>query len=125
MPDNQPKLTRKKNQKWENLLEFHLRTHGLSGYFKREVIIPESHMKRPFDFADMTNRVLIEVQGGIWSKGKSGHAWGSGIMRDHVKINDAQFHGYIVFQFSDNPIKDLSAIDFIVMYYRQKLKLPV
>ena len=122
MANNQPNLTRKKNQIWENLLAFHLRTHGLDKYFKREVRWHPTRQWR-FDFADSKNKVAIEVQGGTFAKGKQGHNWGPQIMKDHEKYNQAQFHGWVIFQFTDRPIRDLSAIDLLVMYYQQKIKV--
>lgn len=115
----QPKLTRAKNKKWEDLLAFHLRTHELGSHFQREVKWHPTRKWR-FDFADVRNKVAIEVQGGTFTAGKSGHNWGPQIMKDHEKYNQAQYHGWVVFQFTDRPIRDLSAINLVMAYYQQK-----
>jgi hypothetical protein len=50
-----------------------------------------------YDFFVPDANVLIECNGGTWSRGKSGHSSGSGIARDAEKVNAAQLNGYHIF----------------------------
>jgi len=72
------KLKKAQNEELENLLAFHLQINGLGHHFVRQHRHIEGRQFR-LDFADPVNRVGIEVQGGIWMPGKSGHNWGTGI----------------------------------------------
>lgn len=53
--------------------------------------------KFSFDFAIPTANLLIEVQGGTFAKGKTGHSSGMGINRDCEKTVLAQLAGWRVF----------------------------
>ena len=50
-----------------------------------------------YDFQIKGTPVLIECNGGIWSKGYSGHSSGTGIKRDADKVNGALLNGYFLF----------------------------
>ena len=69
--------------------------------------------KFAFDFAwpDAKNKLLVEVNGGIWIKG--GHSTGLGISRDYEKSNLAQINGYKVFHFSSDMINNGTAVETI------------
>jgi very-short-patch-repair endonuclease len=62
-----------------------------------------------FDFAWPDQKVAVELDGGIWTKG--GHSTGTGIMRDMEKSNQAQLDGWLVLRFSDKHLEDGSAIE--------------
>jgi len=62
-----------------------------------------------FDFAWPDQKVAVELDGGIWTKG--GHTTGGGIMRDMEKSNAAQLDGWLVLRFSDKHLEDGSAIE--------------
>lgn len=112
-------LRQAQNKKWEDLLSFHLQQYGLAKLFAREWVAPDLGRRWRWDFADPVNRVLIEVQGAIWIPNK-GHSGGTGIKRDHEKLNAAQFHGYTVFHFDDGAIRKLEAIDLVRRFYDHK-----
>lgn len=57
--------------------------------------------------------VLVEVQGGIWAKGKSGHSSGRGIQRDCEKLNLATLHGWRVLHITAEMIRDGRAIQWL------------
>jgi len=68
-----------------------------------------------WDYAVPRLRVVIEIQGGIWSRGS--HGRGAGINRDMDKINYASTHGWRTLQYTpqefgevDSVAKDLQAI---------------
>lgn len=46
--------------------------------------------------ADVQCYLLVEVQGGVWAKGASGHSSGKGIVRDATKFNLATMRGHRV-----------------------------
>lgn len=69
---------------------------------QEKYIIPDR--KYRFDFVHAPSKVAIEIQGGIWSRGKSGHKSGTGLERDYEKINLAQAHGWKVFLLSESMI---------------------
>lgn len=50
-----------------------------------------------YDFEIVGKNVLIECQGGVFSRGNSGHSSGTGIQRDAEKVNRAQMNGYTIF----------------------------
>lgn len=54
----------------------------------------------PFDFAWIERKLLLEVQGGIWTGGA--HARGKGIVRDHLKACRAAAQGWRVLYFNTN-----------------------
>lgn len=64
-----------------------------------------------FDFAWRDQRLLLEVQGGVWTGGK--HGRGSGIIKDQEKLNLAAINGWRVLQVSANHIRDGKALLWI------------
>ncbi len=56
-------------------------------------------------------KLLVEVQGGIWTRGA--HGRGSGIRRDYEKNNAATLAGWKVLQFGVNEIEDGTAAETI------------
>lgn len=65
-------------------------------------LIPKRRFR--FDYAHLTSKVAVEINGGIW--GISGHSSGTGLQRDYEKINLAQSLGYAVFQLSSDMIDE-------------------
>jgi hypothetical protein len=58
------------------------------------------------DFAHIESKVLIDIQGGVWMKGKSGHSSGSGIISDCEKLFLASSNGYTTFYLTDSMINE-------------------
>ena len=56
-----------------------------------------------FDAAIPSAKVAIEVNGGIWTRGR--HMRGSGYIGDRMKINTAQILGWIVLEFAPDQMK--------------------
>jgi very-short-patch-repair endonuclease len=54
------------------------------------------------DFAHLDSKVGVELQGGVFNGGR--HARGYGIVGDYEKLNEAQFHGWVVIQLSAKQI---------------------
>lgn len=64
-----------------------------------------------FDYAWPDQRVAVEVNGGVWSKGR--HVRGTGYIRDMEKLNEAQVAGWIVLQFTPQQMKTWEAKETI------------
>lgn len=66
--------------------------------------------KFPWDFAigadPEQTRLLVEVQGGTWSRQRSGHSTGAGIARDAEKLNLATKAGWKCLLFTSDMIRD-------------------
>ena len=56
-----------------------------------------------FDFANVRNKIAIEIQGGIWRRGR--HNTGYGIAKDTEKHNLAILNGWKIFYITDYYIK--------------------
>lgn len=80
----------------EERLAFHLRAVDL-GYFEREYTFWPDRKFRA-DFAFVAERLLIEVDGGLYTEGR--HTRAKGYEKDCVKINEAQILGWQVLRFS-------------------------
>ena len=63
------------------------------------------------DFAYPSERLLIEVEGGIWTGGR--HSRGAGFTEDAKKYNLAAAMGFRVLRFTGDMIKDGSALKTI------------
>lgn len=92
----------------EELLAWQLKASGIS--FKRE-FRPWKDRRFRFDFK-LDNKVLVEVQGGIWIKGA--HSSGIGISRDAEKSCLAAADGYRVMPVTPAMIKKGTALLLIV-----------
>jgi hypothetical protein len=58
-----------------------------------EVVLPPRKFR--FDYLVPGTNVLIEVQGGTWSRKRLGHSTGEGLHRDYEKARYAQMRGYL------------------------------
>lgn len=90
----------------EEALLFQIRVAGLPDPVCEYRAIPGR--KYPWDGAWPEQRILYEIQGGIWRKG--GHSTGAGITRDCEKHNLAVLHGWRDFLFTAAMIKDGTAL---------------
>lgn len=78
---------------------------------------PESeyrfHPKRKwrFDFAYSDDMIAIEVEGGVWSRGR--HTRGSGFIKDCEKYNAAALLGWTVLRFPGDMINSGEAVKTI------------
>lgn len=72
----------------------------------------DANRKWMFDFAWPDQLVAVEIEGGIWTRGKSGHTSGAGITRDAEKSNAAQLQGWLVLRFVESHLRDGSAIEW-------------
>lgn len=73
----------------EATLALMLRAEGIT-YEREYQAVPGRKFRWDFRIGDL----LVEVQGGVWNYGKSGHSSGRGITRDAEKASLAVAHGY-------------------------------
>lgn len=73
----------------------------------------EFHPKRKWraDFHLVGKKILVEVEGGIWSRGR--HTRGKGYIGDMEKYNAATMMGFQVLRFSTDQVKSGHAIQQI------------
>jgi len=64
-----------------------------------------------FDFAWLEHRLLVEVNGGTYTKGA--HSTGAGIARDYEKCNLGVLQGWRVLLFDGKAVKDGTAVEVI------------
>lgn len=71
------------------------------------------HPKRKWraDFHIVDKKILVEVEGGVWSNGR--HTRGKGYIADMEKYNSATELGYSVFRYSTEQVKSGKAIEEI------------
>ena len=92
----------------EMVLATHLRACKIS--FEREY---KFHPVRKWraDFLITGTKILVEVEGGIWSGGR--HTRGKGYLGDMEKYNEAAAMGYTVLRFSTEQVKSGLAVQQI------------
>ena len=74
-------------------------------------IIPGRRFR--FDLGWRDKRVLVELNGGVWSRGASGHSSGTGIQRDYEKAALCQLQGYRVFSVSSAMVRDGTLVKWL------------
>ncbi len=92
----------------ETVLATHLRACKIS--FEQEY---KFHTKRKWraDFLITGTKILVEVEGGIWSGGR--HTRGKGYIGDMEKYNSAAMMGFTVLRFSTEQVKSGLAVQQI------------
>lgn len=81
------------------------------------------HPKRKwrFDLAIVSEKIAIEVEGGIYMK-KGGHSSIKGILRDIEKYNAAVMLGWAVYRVQPENLTKLETIDNIKQLYLERKK---
>ncbi|EPJ7394020.1 DUF559 domain-containing protein [Acinetobacter baumannii] len=99
----------------EVLLATHLRAFKIG--FEQEY---KFHPKRKWraDFLITGTKILIEVEGGIWSGGR--HTRGKGYIGDMEKYNSAAMMGFTVLRFSTEQVKSGMALKQIELLIKGK-----
>ena len=91
----------------EDTFAFQLDAAGLTGYVREFAAIPGRKFR--FDFCWEKERLLVEINGGTYSKGA--HSTGTGIARDYEKNNLAQIGGWRVLSFDTKMVKSGEALN--------------
>lgn len=95
----------------EALFWLQLKAHGIQSLFEQQVkAVPGRQFK--FDFACPSRRFLVELQGGNYQRGA--HSRPLGLKRDYEKCNLAQRHGWRIFQFDGDAVRDGDALEWVV-----------
>jgi very-short-patch-repair endonuclease len=97
------------DSKLEDLFAFQLDSLGLTGYVREYRAIKGRKFR--FDFAWLEQRLLVEVNGGTYTKGA--HSTGQGIARDYEKANLATLDGWRVLMFDGKAVKSGEAVEVI------------
>ena len=64
-----------------------------------------------FDYAWPDLKLAVEVDGGIWTRGR--HTRGAGVLKDNEKLNTAVLNGWRVLRVTPTQVCDGSAITLI------------
>ncbi|HCQ9721143.1 TPA: DUF559 domain-containing protein [Acinetobacter baumannii] len=99
----------------ETVLATHLKACKIS--FEQEY---KFHPERKWraDFLITGTKILIEVEGGIWSGGR--HTRGKGYLGDMEKYNSAAMMGFTVLRFSTEQVKSGMALKQIELLIKGK-----
>jgi len=72
------------------------------------------------DFCWPQEKVIVELQGGVWFKGQSGHGNAKGLLRDYAKAVTAQAAGWLFFPLAAPHVKEDRYLDLIANAIRQR-----
>ena len=95
----------------EDIFAFQLDSAGLTGYIREYQAIPRRKFRFDFAWTEPHHRLLVEVNGGNWVRGR--HARPLGLKNDYEKLNLAMLAGWRVMQFDGTMIKNGEALDMI------------
>ena len=96
----------------------------LSASFQGRVPVPMEEFRFSpvrryrFDFAWEPEKVAVEVEGGVWVRGR--HTRGKGYESDCEKYNLAQRLGWLVLRYTPEMVKDGRAIEEIAATLRER-----
>ena len=95
--------------KLEEQFALQLKAEGIEGWEREYKFHPERRFR--LDFAFLTQKVGVEIQGGTWIAGR--HSGGVGFERDCEKFNLATLFGWKILKFTGKHIKNGQAIEWI------------
>ena len=101
----------------EEAFALQLRATGLDAGVTREFRFHQSRRWR-FDFAWPVKRVAVEVEGGIWTRGR--HTRGGGYIGDLEKYNEAAVMGWVVLRVAGEHIEDGRALRWLELALRAR-----
>ena len=96
----------------EDLMALQIRADRLPEPQREAVLIPGRKFR--VDFFWPTEKVCLEVNGGVWMKGGA-HSLPSNIERDYEKLNLLQLAGYVVLSVSGKAVKSGQALQWLKM----------
>ena len=100
----------------EELLLQHIKLVGLPTPEREYRFSPPRRFKADFAYPD--EMLLIEVEGGVWTRGR--HTRGGGYSKDMEKYNLAATMGYRILRFTGDMIKDGTAMQTIEKVLNEK-----
>lgn len=74
------------------------RAHGLPKPVPEYVFHPTRKWRADYAFTHTNPRVIVEIDGGVWSQGR--HTRGAGFIEDQRKLNAAAKLGYLVLRYT-------------------------
>lgn len=79
------------------------------------------HPKRlwRFDLCWIDDKIAVEIDGGVWSKGR--HTRADGFIKDLEKLNHAQLLGYSVYRFTTGQVTSTQAKRFMILVFEDLL----
>ena len=95
----------------EQELEFQLHAAHLDEGMVREFMFLKPRRRYRADFAWPEPKLLVEVEGGVYSGGR--HVRGKGFTEDLHRSNLAQLEGYMILRFTGEQVKSGLALDLI------------
>jgi very-short-patch-repair endonuclease len=105
----------------EEILEQHIKLSGLPAPAREFRFHPKRRWR--FDFAWPIWKVAVEVDGGIYSRGR--HVRGSGFERDAEKRNAAVLAGWRVLHFTPRQVKSGNAVRTIESLFRKSVGVEI
>ncbi len=69
-----------------------------------------------FDLAFLDHKLAIEIEGGVWIRGR--HTRGSGFISDMDKYNEAMLLSWYMFRFTPNDVKIGKALNMINRFFK-------
>ena len=72
------------------------------------------------DYAWPKEKIIVEIEGGIWTKGR--HTRGSGFIGDMEKYNAAGRLGYRVFRFTPSELKKGIVQSFMIDVFKEPIE---
>jgi very-short-patch-repair endonuclease len=100
-------------------LSFQMHAAGLPEPVREYVFHPTRKWR--FDFALPDLLIAIEVEGGIWSRGR--HVRGKGFEEDCYKYAEATLLGWRVFRFTPKMIRSGDALRYVEMAIAKKARI--
>lgn len=97
-------------------LAFQLRALGIA-FEEEHPFAQEVGRRFRADFAFPDHKLLVEIEGGVWSKGS--HGRGSGIVRDMEKANLAVQLGWRLLRFTGDQVRSGEAATMIEQELRR------
>lgn len=71
-----------------------------------------------FDFAWISVRLIVEIQGGTWNAGK--HGRGAGIAADAEKLAEAQLAGWTIFAVTSDQVQNGKGVRWVQRFFNQQ-----
>ena len=102
----------------ERAFAYHWRALGGPPLVREHRFAPPRRWR--MDFVHLPTKVAIELEGGIWTRGR--HVRGDGFQRDAEKHNAAQAMGWVVFRLTGGMLRDdpAGAIEQILATIRER-----
>jgi len=104
--DEQP--VERQASRWNDHLATRLIQVGIRDFVREYRAIPGR--RYVWDFAFPEQKLLVEVQGGVWMRTRSGHSTGTGVRRDCQKLNIATLNGWRSLAFTSDLVANDEAV---------------